>query len=263
VTIPVISSVSIESVRRRVHYRLRRAVLGSYYRLVHLNYDRELLATRKRTRAGTASSYELYNRHGRDRMLAAIETRCGPDSVVYDVGANVGVYALALAAHEPGRRIVAVEPALTVADQLEANVRANGFEDRIDVRRCGLGDETGERSFYVSTYTELSGFDRESATRWEADVAAVESVPIRRLDDLVAETEPPDVLKIDVEGGGPAVLRGARETLERHRPTVVFEPHAEGLAGDAPSVCRGLLTDAGYGVRERGDYWVATPKRSS
>jgi FkbM family methyltransferase len=251
--------VSLESVHRRVRYRLRRAVLGGYYRLVHLNYDRELLATRKRTRGGTVRSYELYNRHGRDRMLAALETRCGPESVVIDVGANVGVYALALAANEPDRRIVAVEPAPTVADQLATNVRANGFEDRIDVRRCGLGDESGDRPFYASTYTELSGFDRESATRWEADVAAVESVPMRRLDDLVDEVGPPELVKIDVEGAGPAVLRGGQETLERHRPTVVLEPHAEGLGGDAPAACRELLAAAGYEIRERGEYWVSTP----
>jgi FkbM family methyltransferase len=253
----VASSVSDDSLRRGLYRCLRRLALGGYYRLVHLNYDREWLATRKRTRGGAVRSYELYNRHGRDEMLGELERRCGPESVVFDVGANVGVYALALAAGEPDRRIVAVEPAPVVADQLEANVRANGFEERIDVRRCGLGAESGRQPFYVSTYTELSGFDRESATRWEADVAAVESVPMTRLDDLVSESRPPDVVKIDVEGAGPAVLRGGRETLERHRPTLFIETHEDALTGDEPTTCRTLLDDLGYEIRERDDYWVA------
>ncbi|RQH02020.1 FkbM family methyltransferase [Natrarchaeobius oligotrophus] len=254
--------MSVASVRRALYARLRRLFLGGYYRLVHQNYDREVLATRQRTLGGTVRSYELYNRHGRDEMLAAVESHCGPESVVYDVGANVGVYALALAAGEPDRRIVAVEPAPTVADQLTANVRVNGFGDRIAVRRCGLGDESGERDFYVSTYTELSGFDRASASRWEASVAAVEPVQVDRLDDLVAETSPPDVVKIDVEGGGASVLRGGRDTLERHRPTIVLEPHSDGLDGTEPTACRTLLTDAEYEITERDDFWVAEPATS-
>lgn len=257
----VVSSVTVDSLRQGLYRRLRRLALGGYYRLVHLNYDREWVATRKRTRGGAVRSYELYNRHGRDEMLAELERRCGPESVVFDVGANVGVYALALAAGEPDRRIVVIEPAPVVADQLEANVRANGFADRIDVRRCGLGAESGRQPFYVSTYTELSGFDRESATRWEADVAAVESIPMTRLDDLVSESRPPDVVKIDVEGSGSAVLHGGRETLERHRPTLFLEIHEDALTGDEPTDCRTLLDDLSYGIRERGDYWVAEPER--
>ena len=254
--------MSVASVGRLLYVRLRGLFLGSYYRLVHLNYDRELLATRQRTVGGTVRSYELYNRHGRDEMLATLEAHCDTESVVYDVGANVGVYALALAAGEPNRRIVAVEPAAVVADQLEANVRANGFDDRIAVRRCGLGAESGERDFYVSTYTELSGFDRASATRWEADVAAVEPVLLTRLDDLVTEAPPPDVIKIDVEGSAASVLRGGRDTLHRHRPTIVLEPHTEGLDGDEPMACRDLLTDAAYEITERDGYWVAEPAAS-
>ena len=259
----IVSSVSVESVRQKLYYRLRGLVLGGYYRLVHLNYDREWLATQKRTHGGTVRSYELYNRHGRDEMLTELEARCGPESVVFDVGANVGVYALALAAGEPNRRIIAVEPAPVVADQLEANVRVNGFGERIDVRRCGLGAESGERPFYVSTYTELSGFDQESATRWEAAVAAVDSVPVSRLDDLVDESLPPDIIKIDVEGAGPDVLRGGRETLARHRPTVFLELHEDGLVGDEPATCRELLECLGYAILERDDYWIAEAKEST
>ncbi|ARS91705.1 FkbM family methyltransferase [Natrarchaeobaculum aegyptiacum] len=259
----VVPAVSVASVRRALYVRLRRLALGNYYRLVHLNYDRELLATRQQTRGGTVRSYELYNRHGRDEMLAALEARCGPESVVYDVGANVGVYALALAAGEPDRHVVAVEPAPVVADQLSANVRANGFGDRIAVRRCGLGAESGERDFCVSTYTELSGFDRASATRWEADVAAVEPVPVERLDDLIAEAAPPDVIKIDVEGEAASVLRGGRDTLERHRPTILLEPHSDGLDGAEPDVCRELLTDAGYEIAVQDDFWIAEPTSTS
>jgi hypothetical protein len=52
-------------------------------------------------------------------------------------------------------------------------------------------------------------------------------VECRTLDELVAEHFPtPDVLKIDVEGGGGEVIDGAAKTIEACRPTIYFELHA-------------------------------------
>ncbi|MDG5819574.1 FkbM family methyltransferase [Natronococcus sp. A-GB7] len=239
----------------RAFRTLRGLGYGAYYRLAASNYDRELFLRRNRTPAGTFRCYEPLNRHGDDRMLAELEACCGPSAVVYDVGANVGIYALALATDAPDRRVVAFEPAPRTADRLCANVRLNGLEDRIDVRACGIGDERGDRPFYVSTYPELSAFDRAGATRWEASVADVRPVPVRRLDDLVSGLPAPDAIKIDVEGAAPAVVRGARAVLERHEPTVFVEIHREGLEDDAPAETRAALEAVGYQVRERETYW--------
>ncbi|ELY55620.1 FkbM family methyltransferase [Natronolimnohabitans innermongolicus] len=249
-------------------FRAARSVgYRSYYRLARANYDRELLARRNRTPAGVIRCYEPLPRHGDDAMLAALEADCGPDDVIYDIGANVGIYALALATDAPERRIVAFEPATATVERLRANVRLNGLEGRITIRACGVGDESDRRPFYVSTYHECSAFDRESATRWEADVAAVRSVPIRRLDALVGSDgsaaeplPPPDALKLDVEGGAPAALRGARDTLERHRPTVFLEVHDEGLQGDVPGETRTILEDADYEIGEFDGYWRCSPE---
>ena len=244
----------------RAFYRARGVAYGAYHRLTRTNYEREWISRRNRTPAGTFRCYELLPRHGDDRMLAELADRCGPGDVVYDMGANVGVYALALASDAPDRRIVAFEPAPATVDRLRATVRLNGLEDRIDVRPCGLGDERGERPFYRSTYPELSAFDPESASRWEASVAEVVPVPVRRRDDVVESLPAPDVLKLDVEGAAPAVLRGGRETLERHRPTIFLEVHEDGLAGDVPGELRALFADRPYVVRERAGYWRCEPE---
>ncbi|WP_436346445.1 FkbM family methyltransferase [Natronorubrum sp. FCH18a] len=250
----------------------------SYFRLARVNYDRELLARRNRTPAGTFRCYEPLNRHGSDAMLEELAACCGPSDVVYDIGANVGIYALALASGAPDRRVVALEPSPTTVERLARNVRVNDLEDQIDMVACGVGDESGERPFYVSTYPELSAFDRASATRWAATVADVRSVPIRRLDDLVCagpddrppstdlvvgdlavDLPSPDIVKIDVEGAAPAVLSGARATLERHRPIVLLEVHDEGLAGDIPGETTAVLEALDYGIRERETHWRCEP----
>lgn len=48
-------------------------------------------------------------------------------------------------------------------------------------------------------------------------------VPTVRLDDDLPDGYEPHFIKIDVEGAELLVLDGARETLSRHRPVVVFE----------------------------------------
>ena len=243
----------------RAFYRARGVAYGVYHRLARANYEREWRSRRNRTPAGTFRCYEPLPRHGDDRMLAELADCCGSSDVIYDVGANVGIYALALASEAPDRRIIAFEPAPSTVDRLRTNVRLNGLEDRIDVHPCGLGAESGERPFYRSTYPELSSFDRESASRWEATVDGIVPVSVRRLDDL-DELPAPDVLKLDVEGAAPAVLRGGRETLERHRPTIFLEVHEDGLEGDVTGALRRLFADLPYTVADREDYWRCVPE---
>ena len=249
-----------ENALKRSLFRTRQHVYRVYHRVARVNYEHELFSRRNRTPAGSFRCYEPINRHGDDPMLEELAVCCGPSDVVYDVGANVGIYALALASSAPERRIVAIEPAPQTAERLQANVACNGLEDRIDVHACGLGEGRGERSFYRSSNPELSAFDRESATRWGATLEDTHQVPVRRLDDLATELEPPDVLKVDVEGAAPDVLRGGRETLETHRPTLFLEIHEDGLTRDVPGELRKLLVDLPYTVLEREGYWRCDPE---
>jgi hypothetical protein len=62
-------------------------------------------------------------------------------------------------------------------------------------------------------------------------VAEVEQLTVKLevLDEVLDPDFRPVVIKIDVEGAELQVLKGARATLERHRPTLVFE-HGSGSA---------------------------------
>jgi len=230
-----------------------------YYRLVGANYAHRWLSTKNSTPAGSFRSYELLPRHRSDPMLAELDAAAGPEAVIYDLGANVGVYSLALAAGSPGRRLLAVEPDPRIRGQLQDNVACNAFGDRIEIVGCGVGETDDSRQFYRSTYPECSGFDRESATRWEAAVAETGEVAVHRLDTLAAGHRPPDAIKVDVEGAEPAVLRGGRETLAAHQPTLFVEIHQEGLSADTGHELREILAEVDYSITERGDYWRCEP----
>lgn len=240
-----------------------------YYRLAGLNYRYRAIATEKRVRHGSFRSYELYDRHGNDWLLAALLDRCRDGDVVVDVGANTGVYSLSAAAEYPDATVVALEPNPRIAETLRANVAASGFDERIRSLEVGLGAEDGSLPFYRSSYHELGSFNRFNAERFGARVVGVEEVPIRTLDSLVSEgtVPPPDHLKIDAEGFGLDVLRGAREVLATHRPFLYVEPHArhEGESderGEAATGIRDLVATLEYAIIPGEDGWVCIPEES-
>jgi len=220
-----------------VRARIERFGFRAAYRLADLTYALGV-ATPKRTVAGTYWSYEPTNPHGDDPGLAALDA-LADDAVVLDIGAHVGEHAIPLA-RSTDRRLVALEPNGESADRLVRNVRRNRLDGQIDLRRAGAGAASASLTFYRSTFSKCSAFDRELATRWGARVAETEPVPVYRIDDLVAgvgdpkegeETDktdpipPPDAIKIDVEGHEAAVLRGAAATVAAYHPLLVVEVH--------------------------------------
>ena len=259
----------------RLRTGVERLGFRTLYRLADLTYAVGV-ATPKRTVAGTYWSHEPTNPHGDDAGLAALD-RLPDDAVILDVGAHVGEHAIPLA-RDTDRRVVAFEPNGESADRLARNAGRNGLRGEIDLRRAGLGDANATLTFYRSTFSKCSAFDRDLATRWGASVAGTERVPVRRLDDLVegvdggdgadgsdeagesdeadgengsdgtgplAPVPRPDAIKIDVEGREAAVLRGAAATLAACRPLVVVEVH-DGPATDESA--RAAAEEAGSGA---------------
>ncbi|TKX68032.1 FkbM family methyltransferase [Halorubrum sp. SP9] len=262
----------------RIRARVERLGFRALYRLADLTYALGV-ATPKRTVAGTYWSYEPTNPHGDDPGLAALD-RLPNDAVIFDAGAHAGEHAIPLA-RDTDRRVIAFEPNGESADRLARNAERNGVGSRVDLRRVGLGDASATLTFYRSTFSKCSAFDRESATRWGASVAGTESVPVRRLDDLVEgagdgrsdevdPVPPPDAFKVDVEGHEAAALRGATETLAAHRPLLVVEVHEAGAAGgdspeetasdSGPADLREWLDARGYSVEEADDVWICRPR---
>ncbi len=184
-------------------------------------------------------------------MIAAL---AAPGAVIYDVGANVGWYALHLAAADPTAHVVAFEPVPATLAQLKANLALNGLPNVTVVDR-GLGERDEELTFYV--YPEGSGGASAANQSGRPSVREVRC-RVQRLDD-VAATLPagPDLLKIDVEGAELFVLRGAVETLRHHRPAIVCELLRKwaGSFGYHPNQVIELMSAFGY------DCFIAAPGR--
>ncbi len=123
---------------------------------------------------------------------------------ILDIGASIGYYTL-LASKLVGAsgRVWAFEPDAQAYAYLVRNIQANDCRNVTAVKK-GVADRVGRAS--------LMGSEPErrfiSADSRDSNGAAVETLA---LDTVLAELVPVDVMKMDIEGGEPAALRGMRE----------------------------------------------------
>lgn len=153
-------------------------------------------------------------------VLAAV---LRPSSHVIDVGANVGDVLERMVRLAPNGRHLAYEPVPELYDDLVRRFPG------VEVRQAALSDAAGS-----STFSHVTGEPAFSGLRTRRDlppgVGEVREihVEVQRLDDALPDGFAPDLIKVDVEGAEVKVLQGARETLARHRPVVIFEHGAGG-----------------------------------
>jgi|SRR5690348_3739202 len=144
-----------------------------------------------------------------------------PGAVVFDVGANVGVWT-ALALGAGARYVVAIEPDPGCAVVLGQLARIQS--SRVHVIASAAGAEDGSGHLVVTTPRAATNHIGASGT----------PVPIVRLDTVARQTRlRPDVVKIDVEASELRVLEGMG-TLFDSRPVILAELHwTRGVTPDA------------------------------
>jgi FkbM family methyltransferase len=140
----------------------------------------------------------------------------------------------------PDGRHIAYEPIPDLHERLVSR-----FPD-VDVRRAALSDIAETTTFaHVVDAPAYSGLKQRELPPGSGEVTQI-AVRTERLDDVIDDDYVPALLKIDVEGAELNVLRGALQTLQRHRPFVLFEHGAGGadVYGATPGEVFDLLADA-------------------
>jgi len=159
-------------------------------------------------------------------MQAVAAALLPPDGVAVDVGANIGLTALALAALLPQGRVIAAEPSPRCLRALRQNVVANGLGRRIAVEAAAVGALPGAAEFHDSAHS--AGSHLISAGTMRADRLCRITVPVTTL-DRIAEAHGLrrlDLVKVDVEGFESEVLDGAAAAIARYRPAFILEFNA-------------------------------------
>ena len=88
-----------------------------------------------------------------------LERIARPGMTVFDIGANIGYYALMeLGLIGPSGRMLAIEPSPSNIALLRRNLALNGEGDRITVLEGAVSDAPGTASFHLSAHSNLGTF---------------------------------------------------------------------------------------------------------
>ena len=156
-------------------------------------------------------------RLGLDPIARAIRAHVTPGCLVLDVGANRGSYTRVAA--RLGARVAAFEPHPEHARTLRAR-----HIPGVSVWPLVVSDRVGCIAFHLDTRPGMHGVASSILTLEGLSDGRTVNVQTTTIDTWCAETgSVPALIKIDAEGAEPLILEGARETIRRHRPVLIFE----------------------------------------
>ena len=217
-----------------------------------------------------SSHYDDINKNLRywfDRIIAYLTSSRGRKPVLYDVGANEGVFTVNYA--ERCSRVISFEPVQASYDRLTQEIARAASEGRLEAGRVtpvqlGLADANATMEIHLysdDSFNSVYERGEEELEHYGLQDAGREMITVAALDQLIAEQQltPPDFMKIDVEGAELSVLRGAQGTLNESRrdesaqgrPFIITEYSVDNThnAGYERELIVAFLEEAGYEVR--------------
>lgn len=147
--------------------------------------------------------------------------------VIFDIGANTGVYSLLSKSLNPKAKIYAFEPVQRTFKRLEQNIAINNFD--VTTEQIALSDKSGKQIFY-DTYAEhqqsssLSP-DKLKNTSWNTEKIVEYEIETITIDDYISKKgiQKIDLMKIDVEMHEPEVIEGFKKHLALFQPYIIIE----------------------------------------
>lgn len=155
----------------------------------------------------------FYYKHGIEKVSNIGKVK---DSIVIDVGGYIGDSVLVLSELCP-RKIYTFEAVPENYKLLEKTLELNNI-DNVVAENVALGKEKGSLAINLadsgSTPINRKGIDFKGQIR----------VPVISLDEYVREHNLSDIglIKVDIEGGEPAFLEGAKQTIFRFKPILLI-----------------------------------------
>jgi len=192
-----------------------------------------------------------------------------PGDVVLDIGANLGYYSFLMAEAVGAKgQIHAFEPNPSLAKVFRESLKMSASQDSIVFNEIAVADGTAQTvEFYLSQYADNSGLSSLYRHQYGVDHGFFSSkdkvlVETITLDDYFRKHHLSrcDLIKIDVEGAEPNVIRGMAGVLRDVRPKfVICETN---LNEEADHLMRGfdflphVITAAGvHKVQANAKFW--------
>ena len=175
---------------------------------------------------------------------------CDSDSVVLDIGTNIGSVLLNLSNNAKDGLVIGFEPYPTNYSRCKQNLLLNDAEN-VEVLNLGLGDCITEHRLTIVDPFNLG------MTRFDPSNTSGISVPVTTLDQFVSEKklQKIDLIKIDVEGFEYKVINGGEKTLTKYQPKLFIELDDKNLRyQNSSAYCLiKLLKGLGYTIQNAND----------
>lgn len=172
------------------------------------------------------SRYEdEYARGGHEPLVEKMLTsHLRPGWVVYDVGAHIGILSLIAArVVGPEGEVIAFEADPGNAERIAEHALRNSMP-QIKVVPNAVWRTSGRLRFEraSSQSSRNQGSVVSGATKDASETIEVQAVS---LDEFARAHRPPNVIKVDVEGGEDAVLEGSNSLFSSVKPILICEIH--------------------------------------
>ena len=144
------------------------------------------------------------------------------EPIVLDLGANIGLFSLAVTHRHPRAQVWAYEPALPNMQILEAHRLLNpSLADRIQPHLAAVGGHTRSATFFYDQQSpQSSGFSRAKGTACH--------VQIRAFGEIVQSLPRPVTLaKLDIEGSEYEIVRETDAAIWRRISALSMEIHPD------------------------------------
>jgi len=142
------------------------------------------------------------------------------NSIIYDIGANVGVYSIYAAAIR-SCQVLSFEPSFLNLELLFRNIQTNNLHNKITIVPISLSNKSQIENFYMQEGDNIwGGAHNSSGSNKSQDGTEMQNFKTSsqialRLDDLVDifNLPAPSHIKIDVDGLEDKVLQGGLKTI--------------------------------------------------
>jgi FkbM family methyltransferase len=163
------------------------------------------------------------------------------DSIIIDIGANIGLHSIYFANLAPDGFVLALEPSLDTFDLLRRNV--NG-KPNIALLNVAISDQGGLLEFFHASdnaYSSLMDTKR-------AAIARTTKVACMTIDDVANALQlgRVDLVKIDVEGFEHNVLKGMTNVISKFHPVIFCEIYKGTGSNQAPDETVRFVLDRNY-----------------
>jgi len=165
-----------------------------------------------------------------EKEIAFVRRVLQPGMRAIDIGANYGLYTLAMAQNVgPEGAVWSYEPASAASDSLRRTIERNGLTN-IHLLKSALSDRQGTARLRLFEQTELNRLAHDGDAGEEVELTTLDAEHERRGLGSV------DFVKIDAEGEEVNIIRGGERFFAGQSPLVMFERTRDGAPNDAVAV---------------------------